>query len=425
LKDKELSFKQFLADNHILIVDTNALSRKRIADVLISLGANLSQIYSVNSISEALNIMETWPIKLILSDYTVVGGSGFDLFKSLRTKYPKEKDICTLLVTSNISQTAVTEAAEHEVDAFIIKPFTTPVFTECLMAAVLSKISPDEYMEQIDIAKKAIESGNYDEAISILNEAAFLHPRPALAFFYIGQAEYLKSSIQNSSAAYKQGISYNNIHFKCLMGLYEAFLKEGKLEEAYEVIKKLINFFPANSQRMTEIIRLAIRTENFRDMQAFYKIFNVLDHKTPELINFLGAGLYVSGKHHLIRGQIDEAIKVFDQVAMTCGDQPKFIRASIVALIKYEQVQKAEKYLEWFAEDRKSSTDFRISHFLVNYKKGAKVSELVEEGLKLYEQNVREELYLEALVDLLQQDGRYQDKLKLLQRDLQQITPNL
>lgn len=421
MKEQELKFKKFLQDNEILIVDKNNFTRKRLAELLLSLGAKESNIHSVNSLHEALTIIQTRSIRLILSDYVIVGGSGFELFKAMNEEYPHSREIVNVLVTSNISQTAVTEAAEKEVDAFIIKPFTQSIFTECLMAGILSKIAPGDYLEQIEMAKNSIEKGNYDQAIEILNEAAFLHPRPALAFFYIGQAEYLKSSLQNAHDAYQQGINYNNVHFKCLMGLYEAFLKEGKLEQAYDVIKKLVNFFPANSQRMTEIIRLAIQTENFRDMQTFYRIFTALDNKSPELINFIGAGLYVSGKHHLIRGQIDEAVKVFDQVAMTCMDQPKFIRAAIVALIKYEQVQKAEKYLDWFEGEGKSSNDFKVSQFLINYKRGEKEQELIHQGLELYDQNVREGLYLEALADLLQRNGHYEDKLAILRRDLEQI----
>ena len=422
MKDQELKFKKFIQDNQILIVDKNNFTRKRLVELLVSLGAKDLNIHSVNSFQEAISVIESHSIKLILSDYSIVGGSGFELFKVINEKYPMNKDIVNILVTSNISQAAVTEAAEKEVDAFIIKPFTQSIFTECLMAGILSRIAPGDYLEQIEMAKTLMEKANYDKAIEILNEAAFLHPRPALAFFYIGQAEYLKASLQNAHDAYKQGINYNNIHFKCLMGLYEAFLKEGKLELAYDVIKKLVNFFPANSQRMTEIIRLAIQTENFRDMQKFYKIFSALDQKTPELINFIGAGLYISGKHHLIRGQIDEAVKVFDQVAMTCMEQPKFIRAAIVALIKYEQVQKAEKYLDWFEGEGKSSTDYKVSEFLINYKRGKKEQELIHQGLELYDQNVREGLYLEALVDLLQRDGHHEDKLQALRRDLEQIS---
>jgi response regulator of citrate/malate metabolism len=90
-------------------------------------------IHTAGSLGEAETIVKEKNIGIVLSDYFIAGGSGFDLFKIIREKLPKNKELCLILVTANISQTAVAKAAEEDVDSFIIKPYTIQSIQESLI----------------------------------------------------------------------------------------------------------------------------------------------------------------------------------------------------------------------------------------------------------------------------------------------------
>ena len=146
-------FKKFIEDCEILIVDKNPGSRNRLLKIVSDLGAKRHMIHTSSGVVEATDILKEKNITLVLSDYVVAGGSGFDLFKMTRQQQPDNKKLCLVLVTSNISQTAVAKAAEEDVDSFIIKPYTLQSIQESLIATIMAKISPSEYTLKINEAK--------------------------------------------------------------------------------------------------------------------------------------------------------------------------------------------------------------------------------------------------------------------------------
>jgi hypothetical protein len=54
------------------------------------------------------------------------------------------------MVTGNSSQSAVSpEAAEEDVDTFILKPYTIEIFSSvCFLKAAMAKLYPSDYMKK-------------------------------------------------------------------------------------------------------------------------------------------------------------------------------------------------------------------------------------------------------------------------------------
>ncbi len=395
-------FRDYIQRIDVLIVDKNPSSRSRLLKIMYDLGCKRNKIFTAGEMSEAEELIATKNIGIVLSDYFIGGGSGFDLFKVVREKFPDKKELSLILVTSNISQTAVAKAAEEDVDSFIIKPYTIQSIQENLISTVSHKVKPSEYIKLIDQAKELITQRKLDEAIVVLNEAKKLHQKPALALFYIGQAEYMKEAIEQAKGSYSSGLAFNNIHYKCLLGLYEMFLEQKKYSEAYQVVKKIAKFFPANPDRLAQIVRLAVQTENYDDMQMYYEIFTSLDERTEQMVNYIGAGLFVSGKHKLINKKIDEAIRLFDNIAVSCSEFSKFTRAMICALVDYDQVASAEKYLSRFPPGSDDQEDFLVSEYIIMSRKGEQHSHLAKFGLDLYNKNIRDPECMKLMIQAME-----------------------
>jgi CheY-like chemotaxis protein len=409
--DKKEVLKKFMDTHDVLIVDKNASSRNRLLKTMADLGAKRHAIHSCASIEESEDIIKTKKIGIVLSDYFIGGGSGFDLFKMLREKFPNTKELCLILVTSNISQTAVAKAAEEDVDSFIIKPYTIQSIQENLISTVASKVKPSEYILKIEEGKSLMASGKYDESLQVLNAATKLHPRPALALFYIGQAEYLKTNFDEATGSYNKGLNFNNIHYKCLIGLYEIFMREERFLDAYSVVKKIAKYFPANPDRLTQIVRLAVRTENYADMQMYYEIFTSLEVRTELLINYIGAGMYIAGKHCLINKKTDEAMQFFDNIAVSCSAFTKFLRAVITTLVEHGKTDDAEKFLSRFDPDTRDDEDYLISDFLVSAKKFKDTNLTIKAGLQLYNKNIKDFICMQTMVDAMVAGGYKEDRI--------------
>ena len=184
--DKKAVLKSFLSEYSVLIVDKNPSSRNRLLKIVSDLGCKRNQIFTGGSMVEAEAIIKNEKIGLVLSDYEVQGGSGFDLFKLVRKAHPHQLHLVQVLVTSNISQTAVAKAAEEDVDSFIIKPYTLQSIQENLISTITNKVSPPAYIQKINEGKALIDEKKYAEALLLFQEAHDLSSKPSLALFYMG-----------------------------------------------------------------------------------------------------------------------------------------------------------------------------------------------------------------------------------------------
>lgn len=421
--DKKDVFKQFLEANEVLIVDKNPSSRNRLLKTVSELGAQRHHIHTCGNLMEAEYFITTHKIGVVLSDYYIGGGSGFDLFKMVRAKYPEKKDLCLILVTSNISQTAVAKAAEEDVDSFIIKPYTIQSIQENLTATIMQKIQPTEYLQKVDEAKALIKNGKYDEAIAVLKGAAHLHAKPALALFYIGQAEYIKNRLAEATDSYNEGLNFNSIHYKCLIGLYEIFMREEKFNEAYSVVKKIANYFPANPDRLAQIVRLAIRTGNFSDMQSFYDIFTSLDERGEILTNYIGSGLFIAGKFHLMNQDRETALTYFENIAISCSEFTKFLRAIVDLLVEHKLADEAEKFLLRFPPGSIEKEDYLVSSYLIESRKSDDIGVIIKNGLALYNKKIRDFSCMKTLLEAMSKGGYNEDKLAPFRAEMKQLFP--
>ncbi len=386
------------------------------------IGVKRNMIHVAGTMQEAESIIQAQNIGLVLSDYFIGGGSGFDLFKLIRQSYQtKNKNLSLILVTSNISQTAVAKAAEEDVDSFIIKPYTLQSIQENLLTTICDKVQPSPYILKVEEGKALIASQKYEEAIVCLEQAMTLHQKPSLALFYLGQAKYLIEQKDEAKGKYNKGLTYNSIHFKCLIGLYDLFMKDKKFVDAYQIAKKIVKNFPANSERLAQIIRLTIITKNYDDIETYYEVFTQLDERPLEIINYLGAGLYVSGKWFMSENEVERAMSIYEKIGVSCADFSKFLKSVVVNLVNYRYVSEAEKYLARFQPKDIHSDDYLISDYLVNFsKEGTDPAKAVNKGLELYNKNIHEPDCLKLMIKNMHLQG-WSDKAKPYEQKLESL----
>lgn len=397
-------FKEFLQNNEILVVDKSSASRRRLTKTLVDMGSKRNLVHSVAHYSEAIEIIKTNKPKLILSDFAVNGGSGFDLFKEYRVEYPDEKKAVLVLITSNISQSAVAKAAEEDVDSFIIKPYTVKSLEKSLINSVINKLYPSEYVQTIEKGKEKLFDGEYQEALGIFEEAIALNKKPALAHFYHGQTKYFLEQTDEAEEDYEKGLSLNSLHFKCQIGLYEIFQKENKHKESYDVVKNIAKYFPANPDRLKEVVRLCMITKNYVDMDMYYEIFVNLDERDQDVVDYICAGLYIYGKYCMIQGDTTKAKEVYERVGISCAGKSKFLKAMIIELVQNQIFPDAKKLVTRFSSDEENIADYEIASFLANTDEMSP-TDLISKGLELFNKGYKHPLSTKLVIDAMFSTG--------------------
>jgi CheY-like chemotaxis protein len=316
---------------------------------------------------------------VVICDYDLGKQSGLNLLQSQRAQMPEVKDSLFMLVTGNSSQSAVARAAEEDVDTFVLKPFTKEILRQSMLRAALLKINPPDYVKTINQGKELLLAGKPDESMPFFEKAKKLDPSPSLAFFYLGQAHQMKKALQGAQGSYATGLEFSKIHYKCMVGLYEVLAEQKRDREAYEVIKRISQYFPANPQRLSAVLRLAIKTQSYDDVERYYRIFTTIDTRSDEIIRYVCAALVVCGKYYLKVSLPSRALELFQKAAVTSAGKTNVLREIVVALCDNDQVKPAEDLLKRFPPDTFSTPNYVAAHMSF-LDKSASPSRVIEQG---------------------------------------------
>ena len=358
--DKQmLIFKKYIGDRKILIADPQVTSRTSMARVLIDLGARTENIALVTSYEEGVAFIEKKSPNVIISDYNLGNRGGLDLLQKMRDMENIDpKQSLFILVTGNNSQSAVAQAAEEEVDTYILKPFTPSQLRLQIMRAAIQKLMPSDYMEAIQRGKTLLFEGKISEAKAAFFDATKLDPKPSLAWGYHGQAEAMEQLLEEARGSYGSGLKYNKIHYKCLVGLFETLMTQNQHQEAYDIVKKIAQYFPANPKRLTSVLRLAVVTQSYDDIEKYYHLYTQIDDRSAELTNYMVAALVICGKFYMKKQMIARAADLYERAIITSQGKPKVIKEIVMSLVGQGNEHFSQKFLSRFPSGAQSSTDY-------------------------------------------------------------------
>lgn len=415
-------FRNYLSEAGALVVDSNASSRSRLVQTLIDLGVKSTKIKTARGYIEAQEEIRKHRPKVILTDYYLGKESGLDLLQDQKAEYADSKDCLFVLITGNTSQAAVARAAEEDVDSFLLKPYTLQSLKDSLTKAGIAKLFPSEYAKTVTQGKEEMLKGELDAAIALFEKAKTLSESPTLACFYLGQAHFMKNALQDSKEKYKDGLSYNQIHYKCLVGLFDILLKDGKHNEAYDVVKKIAKYFPANPKRLSSVLRLAIMTNNFADLDDYYTLFTSIDARTDELVNYMCSALVVYGKYHLINGQNEKALETFEKAAVSSAGRTKFLRYIIENLIEVNLVNESKKFLARFPAQNMKEEDYLVSEYLVAAHT-QDIQEVIKKGRELVKNGLKSLMVYRSLIAVMNKAG-FKDQSEQLFIEASKLWPD-
>jgi len=379
-----------------LIVDENAAARVNLSRSLITIGADPKNITVTSNYDAGEEELKKERPQIVICDYDLGKRCGLELLQEHRVHYPESKEALFLLVTSNTSQAAVARAAEEDVDAYILKPYTNENLRMMIMRTANSKINLSNYHQVLERGKSALFGGKFKDAISLFLEAMTLDARPALACFYHGQAHLMRQMLDQSHDSYQSGLTYNKIHYKCLVGLFEVLRKQNKLNDAYEVIKKISRYFPANPKRLAMVLHLAIATRHYDDIERYYQIFSELETRNDELNKYISSALVVCGKFYLGNAQA-RALELFKRASSASYGKTIVLREIIIGLIDHGMNKEAKDYLKKFLPETYTSKDFLACELLV-MDKSISPSMTIDKGRKLIQAGIFDPIVYKVLI---------------------------
>jgi DNA-binding NarL/FixJ family response regulator len=390
-------FKKYVETRKVLIADASSSARSGIYRVIADMGAPPTQIFLANNYHSAIEEMKLRKPHIVIAEYDFGSSCGLELLQSQRANNPESKDCLFILITGNTSQSTVARAAEEDVDAFVLKPFTPDVLRKTILSVALAKISPPPYVLTINEGKALLEAQDLDAAEEKFKTATTLDPRPSLAYYYLGQVKFLREILNEAQGDYDTGLNYNKIHYKCMVGLYDIFMKTQQHDRAYDVVKKISQYFPANPKRLSEVLRLAIMNKKYEDVEKYYQIFCNIDERSELLINYICAALVVCGKYYLQTRNRSRALELFQKAGATSAGRTKILREIVQALLDHRLATEATQFLARFPVETHTSSEYQILDFLIANQIST-ISSILTKGRDLLQKGVKDERVYEVMI---------------------------
>jgi two-component system chemotaxis response regulator CheY len=126
-------------ESDVLVVDDSAAIRKILQRVLRQTGMAIRSIHEAGDGQEALELLKSQTVDLVLSDINMPKMDGLQLLAALKAS-PRWHHIPVVMITTEGGETKVSEAVKLGAAGYVRKPFTADQIKEKL-AGILSPAS--------------------------------------------------------------------------------------------------------------------------------------------------------------------------------------------------------------------------------------------------------------------------------------------
>ncbi len=396
--------REFLTNQTCLVVEPSNAFASAVKMCLTSLEESVRVVFTRNY-SDACAKIDTLRPRLLVTEYHIEGNFGLGLIEQHRNAIGDDLRV-SILITRNADDSVIAEAAEEQVDAYLLKPFSTEEFQARLEAVIEGRATPSLFKKKIYEGKKLLDAKDYEAAIRLFYEAKKESRLPSLACYYSGESFRRIEDRTRALAEFVEGLHYQPVHYNCLIGKFEVLMDEKWYTRAYDVVPILLKNFPLTAKRLTQIFVATVFAKRFEELPLLYEKFLQLESRTRELVKIVAMGMYTGGKWALAQGDRATALDFFDKAATTAGREFSMIELIVNELIKTPNCQpKAQEFLsKVLMEDintpHHSQLMFRVDQLVLPK------HELIERGRKLIMSGQGSPEIFENVIKLMAERGK-------------------
>lgn len=290
------------SDIRILIADDVSSMRKILLSMLRALGYR--NIAVAEDGLEAWSIIRGEKIDLVISDWNMPRMTGIELLHKIRSTKGIE-DLPFIMVTGEVDEGSVAQAAEVEVDSYILKPFVPRDLDEKINVVLGRRKNPSDFLKLLNNGRELLNEGLYGEALKYFKAAVSLEGDKPVGHFYLGQLYEEQGDDVLAKAAFLKATSINPKYIRALDGLARIYEREEDSQRLYEVLRVLIYISPRNVDRLMRLGRLALLVGDKE--QARISLSRVADMESKD-----EPLLHEIGRLFLDNDMIDDAERIFD-----------------------------------------------------------------------------------------------------------------
>ncbi|MDZ7640610.1 MAG: tetratricopeptide repeat protein [Desulfurivibrio sp.] len=266
--------------NFLIVDDVDNMRR--------STRAMLKLVHYGKEFYEAANGRDAWKIlqdeniriDFIISDYYMPQMSGTELLNKVRAKRAT-RDVPFLMVTAEANMDIVAEAAEHEVDAYLTKPFVTATLEHKINELLNRLRNPDSQTQHLSKSRELEEKGDLAGALAAAKQAAEANPQSSRPFREMGRLFAKKGDIVKAQSCFEKAIQRNRLDVTSYHALGQIAFKRQNTDQAISYFARAMEISPRHTDRALQFAKLLLKKNQPQEAEKVLKL--VLRHKTNDI----------------------------------------------------------------------------------------------------------------------------------------------
>lgn len=242
-----------------------------------------------NNGEEAWQILKKEPVDIAILDYNMPHMTGGELLSSIREDRDL-KDLPVVMVTAYAHREFVAEAAESEIDAYILKPITVKVLGDKVLGVIKNVNRPPPMVYHLQKARRFEEDGNIDAAIGEARLAMEANPKSSRPLRELGYYYFKKNDLKEAEKWLLKAAQMNSLDVFAFHYLGELYLKRDKIEEASRYFDKAMSISPRHLTRGILFGKTLVQRDKIeKAVQVFEKAIKLSENDLElreEIANF-------------------------------------------------------------------------------------------------------------------------------------------
>lgn len=269
-----------LQEMSILIVDDMENMCKSIRAMLKVLNYG-SKYHVAHNGREALKLLREKTIDLAIIDWNMPIMTGVELLVNIREDR-NLRDMPVVMITAEANREIVAEAAESDIDAYILKPLTVKSIGDKISKVIEKTNNPSPMIKFLKNARQLAESGKLDEAINQAKIALKTDPKSSKPLRVLGQYYYQKKEIDIAEKCFLKAAKMNKLDVFAFHNLGEIYLQKDNIEKAEVFFDKAMNISPRHVSRGIYFGKILVKKEKFdKAKKIFTKAINYSEDPMP------------------------------------------------------------------------------------------------------------------------------------------------